>query len=232
MDNRAGKGGKPLMALLSAIVRSAGPRTPSGGRPRCVEQVMFRDGDIRYPGLQVDIRQSGLPEQKVQVSLPESTVVYNLRQGKRIADGKTSTWTPTLLRGRVRVFSLLPHGEPHVYLQVEKRLKAGRDLDVKNPFPPFIHRYERPPEAIMPSNTCSAARCCQNSSPTCSELSPKTYAATCPTTIPQSGPRRSGASVCPPVTAGQKSPASWTKLHSGRCGKRFHFVNEASGVTG
>lgn len=133
---RAGEGPKPYHEILSSILRSAGLspfcelNRPKGGRPLCIEQVLFKDGGLQYLALQQDLSIRSLPEQKVRVEIPRPAVIYNLRAGARVGKGKMRSWDATLSRGRPQVFSLLPYEVTAVSIEADTSARPGDTLPV------------------------------------------------------------------------------------------------------
>ncbi len=130
-SGRSVEGPKPRLDVLDAVVRAAGVTPPAevvradGERPLCVQQVVFGDGPARYLALQQDILVRTLPEQQVRVTLPEPAIVYDLRAGERIGEGRVSEWDATVSRGQPRVFSLLPYEVTAVEVQAPDQAYRG-----------------------------------------------------------------------------------------------------------
>lgn len=134
---RLADGPQPLTGLLGAVLSSAGVepsselRLADGGRPKAIRQTLFTDGPNRYLCLQQDILLPALGEQEVRLSLPAPAVVYDLRAGRRIGEGKVREWDVTLSRGRPLVFSLLPYAVRTLSAQAASSARAGTNVSVE-----------------------------------------------------------------------------------------------------
>lgn len=134
---RAADGPQPRLAILDAVLRSAGVEPfaaitrPDGTRPLCTHQALFTDGAARYLMVQQDILQVGLPDQPVTITLPEPAVVYDVRAGERIGDGPVTAWEATLGRGNPLVYALLPYAVTGVALGGPDSTDRGAALPVE-----------------------------------------------------------------------------------------------------
>ena len=128
---------KPLHEIISAVLHGAGLRPPcqltcpDGARPRCVQQVLFTDGALRYLALQQDILLPGLPDQQAHVTLPAPAIVYDLRSGERVGEGQVAEWEVTLSRGGPLVYSLLPYEVTEVIAEAPASASTGGSVPVK-----------------------------------------------------------------------------------------------------
>ena len=129
--SRSKQGPKPMLNLLAAILQSAdiepycALKTPDGSRPLCVQQVMFREGKLRYLALQQDILLH-LPPAAARVELSAPTIVYDMRMGKQIGSGAMTGWNVTLSRKRPLLYALLPYMVTKVTAMAPATARAGR----------------------------------------------------------------------------------------------------------
>lgn len=115
LEDLRGEGREGLaLPMLDELLAKAGAKpytrlTSAAGRPRCVRQVLFVDGDLRYLGLQQDILQRGIPEQHLVAELTVPAYVYDMRAGRLLANAPITSWPVTVSRGRPALFALLPY---------------------------------------------------------------------------------------------------------------------------
>ncbi len=119
MSGYSGERGKeavnPRLEVLSAMIGGAGVAPLAeitlrdGGRPLTTHQFGFRDGAARYLCVQQDILMPGLADQPAHIRLPEPAIVYDVRAGKRVGEGRVQEWDVTLSRGNPLVYALLPY---------------------------------------------------------------------------------------------------------------------------
>jgi hypothetical protein len=134
---RVETGLQPCEAILGAVLRSAGVlpfcdlKTPSGERPLCVQQVLYRDGDNAYLALMRDILVRGLPAEQFQVTLAEPAYVYDLRAGKLLVPGRQSRWSVRLDRGYPAVYALLPYRVAELEAFAPGQAKPGDTVGVR-----------------------------------------------------------------------------------------------------
>ena len=126
----------PLEAILGAVLESAGVtpfsrlETGAGQRPRCIQQVHWRDGDAAYLALFHDILVRGVGEQTAQVTLPEPAFVYDIRAGQRVGAGLVGDWYVTTSRGMPLLYSLLPYEVTGLEAAVPDTAQAGQAIPV------------------------------------------------------------------------------------------------------
>ena len=124
------------LARLAAALPEAGfPRpcglTCEGTLPKCVEQVLLTDGNLRYLCLEQDILIRGLAAQVCTLTLPEPSIVYDLRAGKQVGDGPVSEWEVEVSRGTPLVLALLPYEVTGLAAEAPGAAKLGEVLDVE-----------------------------------------------------------------------------------------------------
>lgn len=126
----------PLEAILGAVLESAGVtpfsrlETARGQRPRCIQQVHWRDGDAAYLALFHDILVRGVGEQTAELTLPDAAFVYDLRAGERVGTGLVGRWEVTTSRGTPLLYSLLPYEVTGLEAQVPETTQAGSAVPV------------------------------------------------------------------------------------------------------
>ncbi|MFO8081488.1 MAG: hypothetical protein R6V07_14460, partial [Armatimonadota bacterium] len=126
----------PVQQMLVAAVQSAGVEPPAsvtradGSRPLSVQTVQFGSGPVRYLAVQQDILVRGLGEQALQIAIDEPAVVYDLRAGERIAEGRVSEWQTTIDRGYPQVYALLPYEVTGVTGNVPNVASPGSTVEV------------------------------------------------------------------------------------------------------
>jgi hypothetical protein len=129
--DRNADGPNAIQEMLAAAVRSAGVMPPAsvtradGSRPLSVHTVQFGSGPARYISLQQDILARGLGAQTLQVELPEPAVVYDIRAGERVGEGRVSEWETTLTREWPRVYALLPYEITGVSIDTPEAIEGG-----------------------------------------------------------------------------------------------------------
>ena len=134
MDVRTQEGPRPLMELLSAVLRSASVRPPcqltrdDGSAPICTERAVFADGDARYLATDQDLLLPKLEPQPLRVRLPRPEIVYDVRAGKRVGAGRLAEWSVTLSRGRPLLYALLPYEVRSVSARASAESKRGCEL--------------------------------------------------------------------------------------------------------
>ncbi len=136
-DRRATDGPKPRLEILDAIVRSAGVEPfaeialRDGGRPLCTHQYMFREPTARYLGVQQDILVPGLADQPAHISLAEPAIVYDVRAGRRVGEGRVREWDVTLSRGNPLLYALLPYEVTGVSIQAPAVVDRGSAAEIR-----------------------------------------------------------------------------------------------------
>ena len=135
-DIRAKEEPKALLGVLDAVIRAAGVASPcelrraDGSRPLCTEQVLFTDGRLRYLAIEQDLLLRHLPDQEVRLKLPEASIVYDVRAGKRLGDGRIAEWDVVLSRGRPWVYALMPYAVSDLAVNAPGSAKAGDTVTV------------------------------------------------------------------------------------------------------
>ena len=133
---RTEPGVKPMQEVLVAAVESAGIHPPAtvtradGSRPVCTQLVEFGTGPVRYLGLGQDILALALDDQRLRVELPAPAVVYDVRAGERIGEGRVSEWEMTVGRGTPRIYALLPYEVQSVSAEVPDTASPGATVSV------------------------------------------------------------------------------------------------------
>ena len=132
-DRGKAKKAGPLLTRLGTLLAESGLQPHSRiktatGAPRCVEQVLFRDGRAAYLGLQQDLLVRALPPQALHVVLPKPAYVYDVRAGRRIGEARIDTLDTQVSRGRPALFALLPYRVAGVTVAVPARVRAGAGL--------------------------------------------------------------------------------------------------------
>jgi len=125
----------PALEVLGQVLAEAGLKPPArltaqAGRPRCIEQVLFSDGDLRYLAFEQDILQRGLPPQKVSVAMAKPAFVYDVRTGRQVGEGPVASWDVEVSRGRPRLFALLPYRVVGLDARAPASAKLGEELPV------------------------------------------------------------------------------------------------------
>lgn len=112
---RHSDGPKPLTALLQELLSEAGRQpfakveAPDGGRLTAVHQSLWTDGPVQYLAVRQDLLDRGLAPQPCRITLDHPAVVYDMRSGKRIGEGQTTTWTAEIRRGNDLLYAVLPY---------------------------------------------------------------------------------------------------------------------------
>jgi hypothetical protein len=137
MEDLRSKGEEgPVLTGLGLALGQAGMRPHAklmteDAPARCVEQVLFTEGDLRYLCLEQDILQRGLGPQEATLTLREPAFVYDVRAGKQIGEGQVQEWPVTLSRGRPHVFALLPYEVTGLTADVPADARAGGTLPIR-----------------------------------------------------------------------------------------------------
>ncbi|HOZ47896.1 MAG TPA: beta-galactosidase [Candidatus Hydrogenedentes bacterium] len=127
---RADEEAPVLLSVLNDFLDLAGVKSPlslrgENGRPRCIEQVRFTDGDLEYLCLQQDILVSSLEAQPLLVSLDAAAFVCDVRSGQPVAEGRVASWSTTVSRGWPQVFAVLPYQVAAVAVEMGARARPG-----------------------------------------------------------------------------------------------------------
>ncbi|MFP4250702.1 MAG: beta-galactosidase trimerization domain-containing protein, partial [Armatimonadota bacterium] len=135
-DERNDESASPTQQMLVAAVRSAGVEPPAsvtradGSRPLSVQTVQFGSGPVRYLAVQQDILVRGLGEQALQIAIDEPAIVYDIRAGERIGEGRVSEWQTTIDRGYPQVYALLPYEVEGVNADAPAAADAGSTVEI------------------------------------------------------------------------------------------------------
>ncbi len=133
---RRDDGPKPILEIIGATLWAAGVEphasvtTTDGGRPVCVQQVIFGNGPARYLALQQDILVRSDLTQQLRISLPEPAFVYDMRSGRQVGDGPTDSWEAEISRGNILVYALLPYEVVAVRPNVPAVAQRGATMEL------------------------------------------------------------------------------------------------------
>jgi hypothetical protein len=126
-----------LRRLLSAVLQASGVQpystlqTAEGNPPRCLWQARFTSGAASYLAVQQDFEERGLGPQKLQMTIPQPAIVYDLRAGKRVGQGRVQSWQVTVDRGDPQIFSLLPYEVSGLQVVAPRSAVAGQSVPVQ-----------------------------------------------------------------------------------------------------
>ncbi len=133
---RLEEGVRPIQEVLVAAARAGGVEplasvtTEDGALPTATETVQFGSGPLRYLAVQRDILIRGVGEQALQIQTDEPAVVYDIRAGERVGEGRIDQWQTTIDRGYPSVYALLPYEVTGVDADVPEAVQAGSTVEV------------------------------------------------------------------------------------------------------
>ncbi|HOM83233.1 MAG: hypothetical protein GX785_03175 [Armatimonadetes bacterium] len=118
-------------AIATAGVQPYARVWTASGRAQCIEQSLFVDGGLKYLALEQDILEPGQPAQEATLTLPQPAFVYDVREGKPMGQGRTSSWRVKISRGRPLLYALLPYQVREVRAQAPATATAGETVTVR-----------------------------------------------------------------------------------------------------
>jgi hypothetical protein len=135
-DRRMDEGIKPTQEMLVAAVRSAGVEPPAtvrradGALPTAVQTVQFGTAPLRYLAVERDILMRGAGQEDLVIEIDEPAVVYDIRAGERVGEGRIDHWETTIDRGYPQVYALLPYEVNGVEATMPGSAEAGSTVEV------------------------------------------------------------------------------------------------------
>ncbi|HPJ99135.1 MAG TPA: beta-galactosidase, partial [Candidatus Hydrogenedentes bacterium] len=121
----------PLTRYLAlADIKPFAQLTVEGQPARCIEQILFEDGALRYLALQQDILVRNLEPQELTVTIDAPAFVYDVRAGRAVADTPITSWNTTISRGNPRLFALMPYAVAGLEVDVAPECALGGTLEM------------------------------------------------------------------------------------------------------
>ncbi len=121
----------PLTRYLAlAGITPSAQLAVEGQSARCIEQILFEDGPLRYLALQQDILVRNLEPQELTVTIDAPAYVYDVRAGRSVSDTPTANWKTTISRGNPRLFALMPYAVSGLEATVAPQAAQGDTLEI------------------------------------------------------------------------------------------------------
>ncbi len=106
-------------------------RLKAEGKPaRCIEQMLFVDGGVRYLCLQQDILCKSLTPQRLTITIDAPAYVYDIRKRRAVSEERTKKWKATISRGYPLLFALVPYRVAGVAGETARECPQGGTLEV------------------------------------------------------------------------------------------------------